>query len=356
MKRTISLVLVVLMVLAAAPMALADGVLLVDQPNRGITRAGDVLQVNPVIEGESQTTGLPWTGTHLPMLAQISVPNGGVSGNDQPWGIAAADVLYEAPLHKAGHTRMSALFSDTMPEDVGPVRSTRIMHAEIREEWDAGFLFFGSQKYKTSNVEDTFRETGANKKGVLFDGSAGGKNFKDFYWRVQGLAGPDNVGVNVKAIQALMPQGFTAPNRPFLFTDEKNYEGADAGSIVITQRHPDYTATFTYDGQNNVYSRTVGKENLPFVDKYTQQPLTFANLIIQRTEVSYKRNDAPMAVLVGSGNADIFIAGKYIPGYWVRDDMSSRTIFLDQNGNELKLQRGKTFVSVLDNGTEVAYN
>ena len=47
---------------------------------------------------------------------------------------------------------------------------------------------------------------------------------------------------------------------------------------------------------------------------------------------------------VGKGNADIFIGGRYIPGYWIREDVESPTVFLDDKGNELVLTRGKTFI------------
>ena len=48
---------------------------------------------------------------------------------------------------------------------------------------------------------------------------------------------------------------------------------------------------------------------------------------------------------VGQGNADIFIGGRYIPGYWVRESIESPTIFLDDKGNEIQLTPGKTFIA-----------
>lgn len=358
MKRFVSLGLVLVLLFTSAAIAFADGTILADQADRKISpvnaNADGTIPVNPVIQGESQTTGLPFTGTYAPMLVQISVPNGGVSGKDIPWGIGSGDIFYETPLHKMGHTRFAILFSDDIPSNVGPVRSTRIMHAEIREEWDAGFIYFGQQEYKTSNVKEKFSETGANKKGILFSGTAN-SDWKPFVTRDKTIGTADNVMVDVKSIQAFIPQGYPFPYRPYLFTDELNYQGAAANTISITQRHPDYSSTFSYDAATNTYTRFVGKENLPFMDKLTQQNILFSNVVVQRTDVTYKRNDAPLATLIGSGNADIFIGGKYIAGYWVRTGMDQRTVFLDESGNEIKLQRGKTLISIQDHAIEVSY-
>lgn len=40
----------------------------------------------------------------------------------------------------------------------------------------------------------------------------------------------------------------------------------------------------------------------------------------------------PVMQSVGKGNADIFIGGRYIPGYWVRESIESPTVFLDDQG------------------------
>ena len=62
-------------------------------------------------------------------------------------------------------------------------------------------------------------------------------------------------------------------------------------------------------------------------------PLTFTNVIVQRVEYEYAHNNklAPIMQSVGKGNADIFIGGRYIPGYWIsrvsgRPDHLLRTI------------------------------
>ncbi len=361
MKKTIVFLMLITLVISMFTMASAGSITtaLQNEEDRHISVKGQGsdgnFPANPETNGVSPTTGLPFSGTYLPMLVQIDNENGGI-GARAPWGASLADIIYETPLHKNGNTRLSFLFSDTIPESVGPVRSARVTHAELREEWDAGFVFYGGQENEGTNINDTFKATGADQKGVLFSGIVGdGKPWKKFYSRVQKLVSPHNVNANVKAMQALIPSDFKAPSRPFLYTDELPEEGDLATDISITRTLPEYSSSFVYDPDANVYARFVNGQ--PYVDKDTNDQLVFSNLIIQRTSVTYYHdiNDRPVTVDIGSGNADIFLGGRYIPGYWVRTGMNQRTVFFDQDGNEIQLQRGKTFISMLDYGTNVTY-
>lgn len=58
-----------------------------------------------------------------------------------------------------------------------------------------------------------------------------------------------------------------------------------------------------------------------------------------------KLHFVPLAV--GQGNVDIFIGGRCIPGYWVRPSLEEPTVFYDDQGRELQLCRGKTFIAHL---------
>ena len=97
-------------------------------------------------------------------------------------------------------------------------------------------------------------------------------------------------------------------------------------------------------------------QEVAYEDKYTQEQLAFSNLIVQHTTVTWNgSSDAPVTVHIGEGNADIFMGGKYIAGYWKRADANSRTVFYDAEGNEIALQRGKTFISIIPAETTVSY-
>ena len=92
MKRILSMLLIAVLALTAVPALAANDagtnytlstegvVVLQDIADRNITPAEGALDVNPVIEGQSPTTGMPVSGDslYMPMLVQISNPEGSV--------------------------------------------------------------------------------------------------------------------------------------------------------------------------------------------------------------------------------------------------------------------------------------
>jgi len=372
MKKLVSLLLALLMVFSVVAAAMAEGDATIIDPKENRKIKLKKVKLNETEEGVSPTTGLVLsdlevpegfqglavTGRYLPMLVQIDNSSGGVD-KVAPWGASYADIIYETPLHKKGMTRLSFLFSDLIPDSVGPVRSARLGHVWLREEWDAGFLYYGAQEYAKTNVPKEFAKLGADKKGVLFSGTVGSSRpWKQFYSRRKGVASPHNVDANVAEIYKLIPAEHVAPNHTFLFTDEIP-EGEEVEEIIVKTGMINYGSNLIYDWDSNMYYRYMrqdGDELVPYEDRDTQEQLAFANVIIQFTDVTWVRSDAPKTVHVGKGNADFFMGGVRIKGCWQRKEMEDRTVFYDSEGKEIALQRGKTLIVIVDSDLwEVSY-
>lgn len=380
MKKILSVLLTLALLMGIAPLAIADTVIDPEE-NRGIVLKE--VGLNEMQEGVSPTTGLKLdeletvegfaglavTGRYMPMLVQIDNTDGGVNARS-PWGASYADIIYETPLYSAGNTRLSFLFSDLIPDSVGPVRSARLGHVWLREEWDAGFLFYGQQEYEQTNAKAELSKWKVNGKGLAFSGIVGEtKPWKKYYNRRADLASPHDVDANVAAMYALIDETFEPRNHTFLFTDELP-EGEQVDEVRINTGHPTYSSALMYDVDSNQYYRYMGTgdELTPYVDQDTNEQLGFANVIIQFTKVDWYGSDAPVAYHVGQkyfngkgeyevgGNADFFMGGVRVKGYWQRKDMESRTVFYTEDGQELELQRGKTLIVIADDAKwQVSY-
>ena len=353
-----------------------EGVVLQDTPDRGITPATPAVR-HEMVAGESPTTGLPWEGSYLPMIVQISNPAGSVKFNGttvksaglgvrSPWSGQYADVVFEGILYRTGETRISFLLSDCFADGqptggVGPVRSARIGHVLLREEWQSGFIYAGGPRREDNNIKELFKQTGADEKGVLFDLLSG--SFKENKNRVKGIKAPDNYNADVMGLRSLIPAQYVSTPRPFLFADDSPYVQGNydmAYTINLDWGKKEYISHFQYDENENLYLRFCGPGDdptkwAPYMsyagseqrDEGSMEQLSFANLIIQRVHYDYVNNNKimPNMQAVGKGNADIFIGGRYIPGYWVRNGEQEPTVFYDDQGNELVLTRGKTFIA-----------
>ena len=353
-----------------------EGTVLQDTPDRGITPKTPA-ERHAMIPGESPTTGLPWDGDYLPMIVQISNPEGSVKFNGttvksqglgvrSPWSGQYADIVFEGILYRTGDTRISFLLSDCFADNqpaggVGPVRSARIGHVLLREEWQSGFIYAGGPRREDNNIKELFAQTGADEKGVLFDLLSGG--FKENKNRVKGIKAPDNYNADVVGLRSLIPANYVSTPRPFLFADASPYVQDTyntAYTINLDWGVKKSISHFQYDEAENIYLRFCGPDAdptkwAPYMsyagsetrDEASMEQMSFANVIIQRVHYDYVNNNKimPNMQAVGKGNADIFIGGRYIPGYWVRNSVEDPTVFYDDQGNELVLTRGKTFIA-----------
>ena len=87
-------------------------------------------------------------------------------------------------------------------------------------------------------------------------------------------------------------------------------------------------------------------------------PITFNNVIIQQVDYQWINFTRPNPKLIGSGNADYFMGGKHIAGVWERKDLTSRTVFYGEDGNEIEMQRGRTLIILMpygEKGASVSY-
>lgn len=371
MKKFVSLLLV-LVTLFSAAMATAETIIQADEDRHIKLQA---VTTNDMINGVSPITGRPLadveqiegfagqavTGRYMPMLVQIDNTDGGV--NDRaPWGASYADIVYEMPLYSAGNTRLTFLFSDQIPDSVGPIRSARLSHVWLREEYDAGFLYYGQQEYEETNAKKAINELGVWQKGLAFSGLVSeGKPWKKYYTRRSNLPSPHDVDANVSAMYDLIDADFVPRNHTFLFTDEPA-QGEEAQEVRINTGHKSYSSALKYDAASNLYYRYmgVGDDLTPYIDKDNIEHIGFTNVIIQFTKVDWYASDAPVAYVVGqkyfngkgdyevSGNADFFMNGVHMKGAWQRDSMESRTVYYTEDGQELELQRGKTLIVVVD--------
>ncbi len=344
-----------------------EGTVLQNDADRGITPKTPADR-NPIIAGESPTTGLSWIGFYLPMLAQFSNGAGTVKVNGKtvkaagigvraPWGGQYADVVYEGVLYRTGATRMSFVFSDSLddgyPSSFGPVRSARTGHVSLRQEWQGGIVFRGGPRREENNIAEMFNDLGASDAGVVFDLET--NLTKGYSTRVKGLKNPENLNADIVGIRGLIPTNYSSEPHAFLFADINPYtEGYNfAYQINLDWGTETYVSHFVYDEFDNIYYRYsnnalwVSHVSADDLSDENAIPLTFANVIVQRVEYLYTNNSKIMPNMqsVGKGNADIFIGGRYIPGYWVRNSQDDPTVYYDDQGNEIQLSRGKTFVA-----------
>ncbi|MDO5022334.1 MAG: DUF3048 domain-containing protein [Eubacteriales bacterium] len=308
---------------------------------------------NPIIPGVSGTTGLPFEGVYVPILivldnAESAYPH---------WGVSQADIIYQAPNAGKGATKLLALFADNAPKLAGGVRSARAPFVDAASTFGAAFAYAGHTSEKLgSNVDVPTKLKAADMQNKKFNLLGNHFNSREKHHRA-----PHNLSCHVEEIKnSLIAKGVQFTQRPMLFSDTLPETGLSATQITVNYPmddkgtpNPASLATYTYDAQNNYYVRS--NSSGPYIDMDTNEVVPFANVIVQRVDFAWQSGYIHLKNFNGSGAADIFSGGKYISGSWVRNGKDARTVFVDEQGNEFELQRGKTFIVIADENTIVSY-
>lgn len=410
MRKLIILTLTLTLALNTAA-AFADGPTAIDglsPRNIEIRKAG----LNPsaeemIAQGISPTTGRKLdrisspegfsgaavTKKYQPVMVQISNDRNGIGylENGQPYAVAPvngsyADVVYEACQVSGGaETRMSMIFSDTVPDYVGFLRSTRLTHVRIRQEWDC---IFCSSGYTRADIPDEWARMGVKTPATAKDvssllvylGDVGtNKPWKKYVRRLKGIKDANSELFELaKIMEEIIPRDHVPANHTWKFTDELPTEGDRADFIYVSFGNEYNTdSRLEYDEDDNVYIRYVAMKDgrdLEYRESVLVDPkdvetykngrlsylvevkervpgntITFSNVIIQGITMNWRQGSSirPDPVLTGTGNADYFIGGKHIAGVWEREDFNSRTVFYGPDGEEIELQRGRTLIILM---------
>lgn len=377
MHRKIKWIIAAALVLSlcVTSFAAAEETYYLELPTKGVesTRkiSVSIPEENPVVNGINPLTGEVWSGTYRPIGVNIdqhpeALPN---------WGVASADIIFEMPIQADGSTRAFALFMGDIPAYAGPVRSGRVPMASLREIWDSAWVFYGWQN-TVVNAGKLIVDVDSWALNLHADARQGGRwvfpyiegterNYANLFHREKdGMhVAPYNVQIDMKAVESLF--SYEPTMRPFKFTDTGLDRGVDVTAMTINYKttKPQYVVDYKYNEATGLYERYRNGE--AYYDALTGMSTTYSNVIVMRTDVTWfnNNNSRPVIQTVGQGTAEIFQNGKYIRGTWVRshsakeaddfDSQSARLVFLDENGEEIELKVGKTFIQIVDNEQSV---
>lgn len=284
----------------------------------------------------SYTTGLPFSGEYKPVMADIE----NSSAARPQTGLQTADVVYEVPV-EGSITRFVCVFSDNVPEKITPVRSGRVPFLYIQHEWDAVFMHYGGSGADDDTAAYSYYGNPLRSQiKVEIDGLKG--KWDKYFYRSSDRKAPHNVVGNPKLAQQLY--NYDPKPLGWLFGGDSAYPGDTVPEIDLKMCSDDSKfVSYTYDKDNDVYLRSMDGE--PFLCAETGKQLTVKNIIVMHS--TYVQS-AVVKVwnMTGTGNADIYIGGKLIKGSWERATANDVTVFKDNNGKQIVLRPGNTWIHI----------
>jgi hypothetical protein len=252
-----------------------------------------------------------------------------------------AGVVYEA-IAEGGITRFMALFQESKPAYIGPVRSVRPYYLDFLVPFDAPIVHAGGSgqalaEIRTQGVKDI--DHGAN---------AGA------FQRVSSRYAPHNLYTSREQLLAVHgARGYNTSNfTGYARKEEKKAEAPNARSIDFTLSGFLYNPHFDYFPDTNSYLRSqAGK---PHTDERAGKQINPKVVVALVMNHSYAGIYSVYHVL-GSGKAYYFQDGTVVEGSWEKANRQSQFVFKDATGGIQGLNPGQTWVTIVGSPTGVSF-
>lgn len=323
-----------------------------DQPQKVITKK---VAPTPIY---STLTGLPVADASVnqkPVTA-VMVENS-IDARPQS-GLGDAGVVFEA-VAEGGVTRFMALYQDTAPTNVGPIRSARPYYISWALGFDAGYAHVGGSDAGLADI----KAWGVRDLDQFYNGSS--------YHRISSRAAPHNVYTGIDTLNQLeASKGYTSSTYTgFARTSDDPYKAPAANgqatdsrtpatSINFSLSGPTYDPHFDYVAASNSYNRSEAGE--PQTDANTGKQLSPKVVIAMVLQLGRGALDSSGAyysdyTTTGSGTAYIFQNGTVQTGQWSKASNTAQLSFTDASGKVIPLNRGQTWISAVSATSAVSY-
>lgn len=256
-------------------------------------------------------------------------------------GLKDAGVVYEA-IAEGGITRFLALFQESQPDYVGPVRSVRPYYLDFLVPYDAAIAHAGGSGAALAQIRN---------EGIkdLDHGPNGGS-----FQRVNTRFAPHNLYTSLGQMTELQKQkGFSSTFTGFA---RKPTESAsptpNARVIDFSMSAFLYNPHFDYDPNNNNYKRTLAGK--PHVDERSGGQIS-PKVVVALVMPHHYEGIYSVYGTAGSGPVYIFQDGVVLEGTWNKADRKTQLSFTDSAGAELKLNPGQTWVTLVSDTSRVSF-
>ena len=356
----------------------------------GVDKKASELIFDKEDENSEQTIYSALTGEPLAEASLLTAPAycvqtpNGTDGARPQAGLNEAGVVFEA-IAEAGITRFAAIYQNPSSAVIGPIRSLRIYYLE----WDTPFdctivhaggsgdalaaVSAGGYKDLSENYTYMYRGTyGSRLWNNLFTTSAYLKQFSaDHGYNTSEINGFSRMTPE-ESVEELVDANIEEALDIIEPTDKDTSEiMVEVASIDLRLGGwANFNVHYDYNIETNTYDRSyesgtphqvyacaaedLGEKNPEDVCNLVQiSPSVVVAMVVKESKASDNYHEDIAAI--GSGDAYIFQNGTVITGTWNKASKNDQIKFSDEEGNEILLAPGQTFVTAVPNYGSVDY-
>jgi hypothetical protein len=256
-------------------------------------------------------------------------------------GLKDAGIVVEMMV-EGGITRFLALFQESKPDHVGPVRSVRPPYLDFVMAFDAGIAHAGGSGEALSLISTLGLKD-------LDHGPNGGS-----FQRSESRYAPHNLYTSLDQMIALQQQkGYSSNFSPLLRKKEAPAATPTARTIDMLISGYLYNTHWDYDAATNTYGRSQGGR--PHTDERSGEQIRSKTVLALVMEHHYAGIYSVYGT-TGSGKAYIFQDGVVTEATWTRAERKSQITLTDAAGAPLGLNPGHTWITLVSAPDRVTFS
>ncbi|MBF8981996.1 DUF3048 domain-containing protein [Lutibacter sp. B2] len=257
-------------------------------------------------------------------------------------GLDQAEIIYEM-LAEGNITRYMAIFLTGEPKLIGPVRSARPYFINKAMEYDALYIHDGGSPQALEDI--------VNFK--IADISAQSRD-QSIFWRKSHKSRPHNEYTSTNAIRKAAMQSRYREQVTFdtlKFNKKDQSIGGDQLGKIVIPYSKDYKVSFVYDEDAMVFYRYINDQK--HLDEESKKHLSAKNIMIQKVSTTVIDNEGRIEIqLVGKGQGLYITNGQMKEVVWEKTSRRGITKFFYENGEEIDLNPGVTWMEVIPTNFE----
>lgn len=313
----------------------------------------------------------------------IQTPNGTDGARPQS-GLTKAGVIFEA-IAEAGITRFAAIYQNPSQAVIGPIRSLRLYYLEWDTPFDCTIVHAGGADDALQAVASGGYRDLSEDYAYMYRGTSGARLWNNLFTTSNYLKkfNEDNGynSSNVKGFTRMTPEesgksrvntGVKEQLNIIKATTENTSETVAAISSIDLNLGgwDNFNIHYEYDSDTNTYDRSyqsgaehevyecadedLGEKNPEDVCSLTQMsPSVVIAMVVQESRASDNYHED--ITTLGSGDVYIFQNGTAITGTWTKTSVDEQIKFFDENGKEIALAPGQTFVTAVPSYGDVEF-
>jgi hypothetical protein len=288
-----------------------------------------------------------WT-TRRPLL--IKIDNSPLARPQS--GFSQADIVVEH-YAEGGVTRFDAAFWCSDSDNIGPIRSARIIDFDLVTMFQAVLAHVGASNENLAVLKEMFGSR-------LLDEN----EFKAPFHRIKERDAPYNTYTSTQGLWVVVPQRGITQNgvqlKGLTFADAVPAGGKPAAKVTIPYDSRFSDSVWDFVSDSKLYKKSLLGD--PLMDANTNQQVQAANVVVvfaphtvtDIIEDSLGSRSIKID-LKGRGRAVLFRDGQAFDGQWVRDDPNGFIRFINAGGKDMPLKIGRSWYEVVPTDFKLAW-